>query len=235
MIKVRVLLNIDLGELDDEPEDLYPCAHIANVACGGHAGDETSMRRAVDLCRVHAVRLGAHPSFPDRDGFGRRRVAMTSEALRRSVADQCARLEEIAHDGRERIEFVKPHGALYHAARDDAALAEAVVGGARQALGARCTLIGPPEGALAEAASRARLGYAREGFADRAVRANGRLVPRDEPGALLLDPTAAALRACELAASGDVETLCVHGDTPGAVVIARAVRAAIDALAARVP
>jgi UPF0271 protein len=223
-----VLLNIDLGELPEEPEELYAYAHLANVACGGHAGDERSMRRAVELCRRHDTRLGAHPSYPDREGFGRRRMDIAPEALRASVAEQCAHLATIARESAEPIGFVKAHGALYHAARDDAALAEALLRGALEALGSGVTIVGPARGALAEAAARARLAYAREGFADRGTRPDGTLVPRGEPGALVLDPALAAARTRELAARGDVDTVCVHGDTPGAVAIARAVRAVLD-------
>jgi len=226
----RVLLNMDLGELPDEPEALYACAHIANVACGGHAGDERSMRRAVDLCRAHATRLGAHPSYPDRQGFGRRHVAMTPEALRASIAEQCSRLAAVARVLGEAIAFMKPHGALYHAAGADAAIAEALVEAARGSLGRDITVIGPARSALAVAAARARLAYAPEGFADRATRPDGSLVPRDHPDALLLDAATAAARARELGSSGDVATVCVHGDTPGALAIARAVRAALDEL-----
>jgi UPF0271 protein len=114
-------------------------------------------------------------------------------------------------------------------AKDDAATAEAIVLGAQEVLGL-VTVIGPPEGALARAAAGAKLGYAREGFADRAIREDGTLVPRSDPGALVLDPAAAAARARELATGGGIDTVCVHGDTPGAVAIATAVRAALDAL-----
>jgi 5-oxoprolinase (ATP-hydrolysing) subunit A len=245
----RVWLNVDLGELPDEPEPLYACAHVANVACGGHAGDESSMRRAVDLCAIHGAALGAHPSYPDREGFGRRRLAIGMDALRRSVGEQCARLASIAQEAGASIAFVKPHGALYHAAHDDRATAEAIVLGAMDGLGtrvgpaARLTIIGPPGGALesivsllsisiaTSAAPRPNLAFAREGFADRATRPDGTLVPRGEPGALVLDPAAAATRADALVAAGGIDTICVHGDTPGAVAVASAVRAVLDSRA----
>lgn len=228
----HVWLNVDLGELPDEPEELYACAHVASVACGGHAGDESSMQRAVELCAIHGAALGAHPSYPDREGFGRRRVTIAPDDLRRSLVDQCARLAAIARAGGATVAFVKPHGALYHVAQDDEATADALVLGAREALGSYVTIVGPPRGALARAAAREALGYAREGFADRASRADGSLVPRGEPGALVLDPAAAATRAAAMAAAGGVDTICVHGDTPGAVAVARAVRAALDAIGA---
>jgi UPF0271 protein len=223
-----MLLNIDLGELPDEPEELYAVAHVANIACGGHAGDRASMAKAVALCKARGTRIGAHPSFPDREGFGRRALAIPASEMRRVAADQCRELTEVAREAGERVEFVKAHGALYHAARADPELAEAVLGAALDALGPSVTIIGPPTGALAVAATRARVAYAREGFADRATRPDGTLVPRGQPGALVLDPRAAADRARELLRSGQFETVCVHGDTPGASAIARAVRAELE-------
>jgi UPF0271 protein len=223
-----VLLNIDLGELPDEDEELYRQAHLASVACGGHAGDEASMRRAVGLCVRHGTQLGAHPSYPDREGFGRRPMTMAAAALRSSVSAQCARLAQIARALGAAPRFVKAHGALYHAARDDAAVAAALLEGALDALGRDVTFVGPPEGALAEAVAAAGLARSREGFADRGVRADGTLVPRGEPGAMILEPSVAAARAVAIAASGAADTVCVHGDSPGAVAIARAVRTALD-------
>jgi len=237
---LQVSLNVDLGELPDEPEELYACANVANIACGGHAGDESSMRRAVELCARHGAVVGAHPSYPDREGFGRRRTVISPDDLRTSVGEQCARLAAIAHAAGASIAFVKAHGALYHAARNDEATAQALVLGVQDGLGGPgphdgpgtgVTLVGPAQGELAKAAARAALGFAREGFADRAMRDDGTLVPRNEPGAVVRDPAVAAKRAVQLAATGSFDTICVHGDTPGAVAIARAVRAALDSLA----
>jgi UPF0271 protein len=186
------------------------------------------MQRAVALCVAHGAAVGAHPSYPDREGFGRRPMTLAPDALRRIVGEQCARLAAIAREAGVAIGFMKPHGALYHQALADEATAEAIVVAAQVALGARVTVVGA--GALARAAARASMPFAREGFADRASRADGTLVPRGEPGAMLLDPAAAAARALALAGGGDIETICVHGDTPGAVAVARAVRAALDSL-----
>ena len=220
-----MLLNIDLGELPGEPEGLYESAQIANVACGGHAGDEGSMRRAVELCRRHGTRLGAHPSFPDREGFGRRRMAISAVVLRQTVHEQCARLAAAAG---EVPHYVKAHGALYHAAHADAVVAEALVEGVRSGLGSSVTFLGASGGELQRVVARAGLDYLREGFADRATRADGSLVPRHQPGALIVDPVAAAVQAVTLAASGHVDTVCIHGDTPGSEAIARSVRAALE-------
>jgi PAS domain S-box-containing protein len=225
-----VFLNVDLGELPDEPEALYASAHVANIACGGHAGDEETMRRAVELCRTFGVNVGAHPSYPDREGFGRTKMTMTPDSLRASVAGQCARLAAVARIGGHPVTFLKPHGALYHSVHGDRTLARAFVEGAKESLGSTITVIGPAQGALAEEAGRAGLAYAREAFADRAARPDGSLVARGEPGALVLDPEAAARGARAVAERRAADTVCVHGDTPGAVEIARAVRAALDGI-----
>jgi UPF0271 protein len=217
-----VLLNIDAGERADEPDELYRLADVVNVACGGHAGDEASMRRVVAFCNEFGTRVGAHPSYPDREGFGRRAMTMSAEALAASVAGQCRALAALAPE----VTHVKLHGALYHAANGDPAVARAALGGAVEALGRGVTVIGPPSGATVDAARALGLAYAREGFADRGVRADGGLVPRGEPGALVDDPARAAARARELRAT--VDTVCVHGDGPNALAVARAVRRALD-------
>jgi len=224
-----VFLNVDLGEIPGEPDSLYGFAQVANIACGGHAGDEASMRRAVALCTAHGAAVGAHPSYVDRVGFGRRRLDVPPDELQRQVSEQCGRLGEIARALGATVAFVKAHGALYHAAAEDPAIAGAVVLGALEALGPRVTVIGPARGSLADAAAHAFLAYAREGFADRATRIDGSLVPRGEPDALITDPRSAAERARALLDAGNIETLCVHGDTPGAAAVAQAVRATLDA------
>lgn len=220
-------MNIDAGERDDEPEELYALAHVVNVACGGHAGDDASMRRVLAACVRLGTRAGAHPSYADRQGFGRRALSARPDAIRATVAEQCEALLAIAAAVGARVLYVKPHGALYHAAHADDATAHACVAGAVQALGSAIDVVGPAGGALERAARAAGVGFQREAFADRGVRADGTLVPRGEPGALVVDSSIAAARARELAARGDVDTLCIHGDTPGAVVIARAVRDAL--------
>ncbi|WP_426749570.1 LamB/YcsF family protein [Myxococcus sp. Y35] len=225
------LLNIDLGELPGEDAQLYALAHIANIACGGHAGDDASMRHALELCERHGARAGAHPSYEDREGFGRRALDVAPEQLRAQVAGQCARLATLAAERHLPVQYAKPHGALYHAANAAPALARAVVDGVVAALGPGVTLIGPGTGALHEAARAAGLAYAREGFADRGTRPDGSLIPRGQPGAVLTDHALARANTVRLATGGGVDTVCVHGDTPGAVELAREVRATLDALA----
>jgi len=223
------LLNLDAGELPDETEELWALFDLLNIACGGHAGDPSTMARVVAFCAAAPgrPRPGAHPSYPDRAGFGRRSLHTPAPALAAAIAAQCAALDAIARAHGLAVEHVKPHGALYHDAATSAPLADALLDGALEALGRPFTVLGPARGALRDAAAARGLPYAREGFADRARRADGSLVPRSEPGALVTDPAAAAAQALSLAASGEVDTLCVHADTPGALAIARAVRAAL--------
>lgn len=228
---MTVLLNVDAGELPGEPDELYALAHVVNIACGGHAGDEASMRRVVALCNQFGTRAGAHPSYPDRAGFGRVAMTMTPDALTAAVAEQCHALVSVARvEGDAPLGFVKLHGALYHAANADATIARAALRGAVEALGWEITVIGPAAGATREIAVELGLAYAREGFADRSVRADGSLVPRGEPGAMIDDAPRASERARTLASSGAVDTICVHGDGKNALAIARAVRSVLDAM-----
>jgi len=231
----RVSLNIDLGELLDEPDELYALATLVNVACGGHAGDRESMLRACERAKASSARLAAHPSYPDREGFGRRTVPMAVESLRAAVAEQCAALRAIAHEVGIEVTAVKPHGALYHdaSARDD--LANAVVAAAFDALGqvscdgGELAIVGPPSARLREASAKNRaLRYLAEGFADRRYLDDDHLAPRSEKNALLLDPKIASEQAIRLARTSRYDTLCVHGDTKGAVDIARAVRSSLE-------
>ncbi|PTL79548.1 LamB/YcsF family protein [Vitiosangium sp. GDMCC 1.1324] len=227
------LLNIDLGELPDEDERLYTYAQVANIACGGHAGDEHSMRRALEACARHGTRAGAHPSYEDRAHFGRQELQVAPEVLRAQVAAQCARLMALSTDVGVPVRYAKPHGALYHAANREPALARAVLDGVVESLGSGITFIGPGSGALREAARAAGLDYACEGFADRGTRPDGSLIPRGQPGAVLTDPVVARENALRLALGGTVDTLCVHGDSPGAVEMAREVRGVLDVLSLR--
>lgn len=221
--QLAVAINIDLGELPGEPDELYALADIVNVACGGHAGDDASMARAAGLAALHGACLAAHPSYPDREGFGRRSLAMSPGELRREVAAQCARLRGALPPGAA-LRHVKPHGALYHDCARDPALASALLDGAAEGLcvsPASLLVLGPPGLDIGPAT------LLREGFADRGYDPRGHLLPRGSAGALLTDPAAAAAQALRLTASGGFDTLCVHGDTPGAVAVARAVRSAL--------
>jgi len=211
------LMNLDAGEREDESEELWRLFDIVTIACGGHTGDRASMERVVSACKRQQI--GAHPSYPDRESFGRVTMRIPLEVLVQSIERQCAALARVAAIYGRSVKWVKPHGALYHDAARDPVIAEAIVRGARAAIGEEVGIIGPES---------ARVGgeFLREGFADRAMRADGTLVPRGEPGALITDPAAAAAQAKRLA--GRVDTICVHADTPGALEIARAVREALS-------
>lgn len=223
----KLTLNVDLGELPDEPEELYRLCTVANVACGGHAGDAGSMRRAVRLARAGGAAVAAHPSYPDREGFGRRTMAIDPAALRSAIVVQLQTLDSIARDEHATLARVKPHGALYHDAGHTDAIAHALVDAVEEVLG-RVEIVGPPGSGLAAHVRARGLGWVAEGFADRGYDDHGHILPRGTPGALIEDPARAAEQALSLARAGDVQTLCVHGDTPGAVAIARAVRSALE-------
>jgi UPF0271 protein len=233
-------LNCDMGEGCGADEALMPLVSSANVACGGHAGDETSMRETVRLARRHGVGVGAHPSYPDRAGFGRARVARTTGQVREDVAAQVQALAAICRAEGVPLVHVKPHGALYNAAAQDEALARAVALGARDvdpALVVVC-LAGSPMAAVVRGLG---LACAEEAFADRGYTPRGALVPRGEAGALVASPDEVAARVSRMARERTVvavdgsvvpvaaDTICVHGDTPGAARLAAAIRARLAA------
>lgn len=207
-------LNADVGEGFGTDAALLEVVTSANVACGGHTGTPETMRTISRLAADRGVALGAHVSYRDPEGFGRRDLDVAAHVVREEVAAQIAALDA-ASGGR--VAYVKPHGALYHRATVDdecaAAIADACGG---------LPLLGFPGSRLL---AHARRGFV-EGFADRGYAADGSLVSRGEPGALL-DAEAAALQAAEIAAR--VDSICVHGDTPDAPAVARRVRAALEA------
>jgi UPF0271 protein len=212
-----VLLNLDGGEHDDEPEELYALADVVHIACGGHAGDANSIARVVAACQRAGTRIGAHPSYVDREGFGRTRLEVPLDRLAAQIEEQCRAVPD--------AKSVKPHGALYHAAHASPEIADTVVRAIGHALG-RVVIVGLAGGELEKAARAAGHAYWREAFADRGVR-DGKLIPRGEPGALITSPSEAASRARSLVEAGGVETLCCHADTPSSLAIVRAVRAAL--------
>jgi UPF0271 protein len=238
----RIDLNADLGEgfgvwrLGDD-DALLGVVSSANVACGFHAGDPSIMRRVCERAVAGGVAIGAQVSYRDLAGFGRRFLDVAPAELADDVLYQLAALDGIARTAGGRVAYVKPHGALYNATvtHDEQARAvvEAVAG-----YDASLAVLGLPASALLDRAGRAGLRAVPEGFADRGYTADGTLVPRNLPGALIDDPALVAERAVRMAVDGvvvavdgsrvevDVASVCVHGDTPGAVELARAVRAA---------
>jgi UPF0271 protein len=223
-------LNCDLGELEDEPEELFAIATVANVACGGHAGGGELMRRTLERARAAGTRVVAHPSYADRAGFGRAPRFSPPEQTAMAVEAQCVRLAIEAKRFGFDIDTVKPHGALYHDASNDADYAGAVLDGASRALPGFRAIVGPPDTILQDIARVRGFVYEREGFVDRRYdQTTFRIVPRSRPDALLTEPESCISQALLLARMGKFDTLCMHGDTPGALAIGRAVRGALEA------
>ena len=241
----RLDLNADLGEgfgawtLGDD-EALLAVITSANVACGFHAGDPAIMRRVCEQAVTHGVAIGAQVGYRDLAGFGRRRIDIAPDDLTADVLYQVGALSAFAHAAGDRVRYLKPHGALYNTAAHDPEQAGAIVA-ALQTWPEPLPLLTLPDSELARQATAAGFRCVAEVFADRGYRADGTLVPRTEPGALLSDRAEISRRVVRLARTGEVETVtggvlsieaasvCVHGDTPDAVGIARAVRAALTA------
>ncbi|HEV2062937.1 MAG TPA: 5-oxoprolinase subunit PxpA [Thermoanaerobaculia bacterium] len=232
-------INADVGEgMDDE--DLFPFVTSANVACGFHAGDPSTMDRTVAKALARGVRVGAHPGHADKANFGRVAVELPADAVEHLVLYQVAALDGFVRGRGGRLTHVKPHGALYHQANEFPDLARAIAEAVRR-FDSSLVLVGAPGSLLLEAGREAGLPVAGEGFVDRRYRPDGTLVSRKEPGALLTDPAEAAEQAVHLARDGWVvasdgsrvevkpETICLHGDTPGAASIARSVRERLSA------
>ena len=220
---MAVDLNADVGEGFADDERLLDVVTSVNVACGFHAGSADTMRM---VCAAAAgrvdVAVGAHPSYRDRDGFGRRDLEVPVDVLREDVAEQLATLFAISLAEGAFVTYVKPHGALYTRAIADAEVAQAIVDAS---FDYGVAMLAWPGSELFERARARGMEAFAEGFADRGYE-DGRLVPRDRPGALLTAPAAAA-QAVRLARAGEVRSICVHGDSPGAAETARQVRAAL--------
>ena len=221
MVRRSIDLNADLGEEVTDDEALLGIVTSANVACGYHAGNEQVMRRVCRKAAELGVSVGAQVSYDDRANFGRVAVDLPTDLLREQVADQVGTLSAIAERVGIEVRYVKPHGALYHRVIDDPEQAEAVLAGSGE-----LPVLGMPGSLLASATAAGRPVFL-EGFADRGYGPDGRLLPRSEPGALLEDPAEIAMHAVRLAP--EVDSICVHGDSAGAVRAAAAVRAALDA------
>jgi UPF0271 protein len=228
-------LSADLGEgAPDEPE-IWPLITSANVACGGHYGDIDSMTHAVRRARELGVRVGAHPSYPDRENFGRKSMVMPAAALRASIVEQIATLRDIAGT----LAHVKPHGALYNDAHKNRALAEIVIEAIRD-VDPSLPIVCSDSSQMAVAARAAGTPVVREAFADRRYNADGSLVARSEPGSLL-DVPEAATQAAMLANENAVlardgtritipfDTICIHADMEHAVERLRAIRTMLQA------
>lgn len=234
-------LNADVGEGMDGDAELLAIVTSANIACGLHAGDADTMARTVEYCIAHGVAIGAHPSFDDREGFGRREMNIPADEVRELVLRQIETLAVIARRAGARLSHVKAHGALYNQAARQATLAQAIAEAVRE-FDRHLVLVGLAGSALVAQGEAAGLRVASEVFADRAYRADGSLVPRSQTGSVIEDGALVVERALGMVRNGTVrsidgvevpiraETICVHGDTPGAAALARALREALVAV-----
>jgi len=232
-------LNADIGEGCGEDADLLTVISSCSIACGGHAGDAGTMAQTVRDAMANGVAVGAHPGYPDRAGFGRESGFMRGDALYESLTGQVTVLADIAGELGARLAHVKPHGALYNDAIEDAALADIIARVTAEAPGTPA-LMGMAGTELEHAARRHGLRFIAEAFIDRAYEDDGTLVSRKEPGAVHEDMNVATTQAARLATVGQVtsrsgevidvraDTLCIHGDTPGAAEKARAVRHVLE-------
>jgi 5-oxoprolinase (ATP-hydrolysing) subunit A len=242
---VRVDLNADLGESVSAAElagelSLAGLVTSVNVACGAHAGNAATMRRVLEAARAAGSAVGAHPGYPDREGRGRRALHLAPSVVTTLVADQIATLSEVAASVGVTVVHVKPHGALYNQAARDPELALAIAAAVVQ-MGSGLRLVGLADSELIGAGRRLGLPVAAEAFLDRRYRPDGTLVPRGEPGAIIDSATDATAQAVSIVVEGGVratdgawlpiaaDTICIHGDTAGAPVLARRVRAALEA------
>lgn len=238
-------LNCDLGEsygawTMGQDEAVLESISSANIACGFHAGDASTMRRTVQAAVARSVAIGAHPSLPDLQGFGRREMQISSDEAHALTVYQMGALSAFAVVAGVRLTHVKPHGALYNMAARDASLAEAIARAARD-FDAGLILVGLAGSELPKAGARLGLRVAHEAFADRRYRSDGSLVPRRESDAVIHDIDIAVAQAISIATEGRViaqdgnaltiaaDTICVHGDRPDAAAFARRLRAGLEA------
>ena len=243
-------LNADLGEgfghsRSSEDEALLDLVSSANIACGFHAGDATTMRDTVKAAASRGVAIGAHPSYPDIPGFGRRELGLSPKEIRFHVSYQLRTFRDICMAESARLTYVKPHGALYNRAAKDSAAAAAIVRAISE-VDPSLILLGLAGSEMARAARRGSVGFAAEAFADRAYRPDGSLVPRQEPGAVIHDVQIAVKRAVTLVKSNTItaddgttlgvvaQSLCVHGDNPDALPMLRELRTTLERSGVRI-
>lgn len=228
-------LNADLGEGAAYDDEILACVSSANIACGGHAGDRQSMRIAVESAIKHGVAIGAHPSFPDRENFGRTTMQMPAEVLYQSLIEQITNLQEIALAAGGRLAHVKPHGALYNQAARDPQLAAVIVRAVRD-IDPNLRLFALADSELISVARAAGLAVAEEVFADRRYDAQKNLVSRSQANACIEDVHEALAQTLMLIEQGEVvsmdgsrlkmnaDTVCLHGDGKQALALARLIR-----------
>lgn len=242
-MRTTIDLNSDLGEYEDfatSPDaEIVRFVSSVNLSCGVHAGTPAAIEQTARVALARGVRIGAHPSYPDRTGFGRLTMDLPLHELAAELRTQILWLKALVEHCGGRLAHVKPHGALYNMAARDRTLAEAVVRGVRLAAPG-CVLLGLAGSALVDAARDLGVPVAAEAFADRAYCADGSLAPRSQPGAVIDAPEQAAARVLRMLRTGTVEaisgetvpvradSICVHGDTPGAVAMAVSLRDTLE-------
>jgi UPF0271 protein len=244
-VNLQVDLNADLGEGAPDDAELLALVSSANIACGWHAGDARLMQATVAAALARGVAIGAHPSYPDRDNFGRSEMQLSPTDVRADLIYQIGALDALVRAQGGELHHVKPHGALYNQAARDPALADAIAAAVLD-VNPSLALYGLAGGELLRAAERAGLRAVAEVFADRGYQADGSLVPRSQPGAFVADAGEAVARTLRMvrdgvvqAVSGEVvplqaQTICLHGDGPHALAFARGLHAALSAAGVRI-
>lgn len=225
---MKIDLNCDMGELEDAQHEaaLMESITSANIACGGHAGDDATMERTARLALERGVHIGAHPGYPDRANFGRLEMPMSAAEIETTVCEQIERLDAIVRRLGGEIVHVKAHGALYNVGVKNETVARAIAVGIGR-WNPKVTVFGLAGSRMLDWWREMGFTVAAEGFADRRYEPDGTLRNRKFPDALITDPEAAAAQAVRLAREGVAQTICVHGDTPGAVEILKACRKAL--------
>ena len=242
--RASIDLNADVGEGCPSDGELVALVSSVNIACGAHAGDEATMRGAVELALRHGAAIGAHPGFADREHFGRREIPMAPAQAAALVVDQAMLLQKVASGLGARVGHVKLHGALYNMAARDRSLAAAVVDALAEAgrrAGSQWTLVALAGSEMVSIARARGLKVSTEAFADRSYRRDGTLTPRSDPGAVIADVDAAVRQVLRIAREGivlsadgaevpvEADTICLHGDSPRALSFARRIRAELAA------
>ena len=234
---MNIDLNCDMGENIGNDEDIMPYITSANIACGFHAGDANSMLATIRLAKKYGVAVGAHPSWPDMEGFGRWEMSLPAEEVEALVLYQIGALHAIAKAESVELRHVKPHGALYNQAAKDQILANAIAGAVKRFSG-NLILVGLAGSELVRAGIEVGLRVANEGFPDRSYNPDGTLVSRKQVNAIIVSPEEVAAHAVKLIQEGilfegkqvKIDTLCLHGDHPEATQNANLVRAALEKL-----
>lgn len=234
---MNIDLNCDMGENIGNDEDIMPYITSANIACGFHAGDANSMLATIRLAKKYGVAVGAHPSWPDMEGFGRWEMSLPAEEVEALVLYQIGALHAIAKAESVELRHVKPHGALYNQAAKDQILANAIAGAVKRFSG-NLILVGLAGSELVRAGIEVGLRVANEGFPDRSYNPDGTLVSRKQVNAIIVSPEEVAAHAVKLIQEGilfegkqvKIDTLCLHGDHPEATQNAKLVRAALEKL-----